>query len=136
MKIRRATLKDKGQIIKLVKKFYSRSSPKTVKAWEKAYEKMIKLLFVAEINKKIVGFIAYSTKQNSIYIEDLYVSKKCRGKGVATSLIKFIDNIRKKLKKGYITGNVRRKDKPAIRFYKKTGFKIYETKNKRLRIKK
>jgi len=136
MEIRKATLKDKDQIIKLVKKFYSRSSPKTVKAWEKTYKRIIKLIFVAEINKKIVGFIACSTKQNSIYIDDLYVLKKYRKKGVATSLMKFISSVKKRLKKKYIIGNVRRKDKPAIRFYKKIGFKIYETKNKRLRIKK
>ncbi len=136
MKIRKAELKDKEQIIGLVKRFYSRSSPKTVEAWNKVYEKIIKLTFIAETNKKIIGFIACSTKQNSIYIDDLYVLKKYRGKGVATSLIRFINSIRKKLKKKYIIGNVRKKDRPAIKFYENIGFKIYETKDKKLRIKK
>lgn len=130
MEIRKAKLEDRKQILKLVKKFYSRNSPQTVKEWKRGYKKLIKLTFVAEIRRKIVGYVACSFERDAIYVGDLYVLPKYRRKDVATSLLKKIEKVRKKLKKKYLRADIRKKDKPALAFYKKFSFKIWKPKSK------
>jgi len=126
--IRKAKYSDKNQILKLVEKLYSRSAPQTVKDWKNYYKKSIKSTLVAERNKEIVAYIYYSVRKNSIYIADLYVLQKCRRNGLATKLIKKVENLKKKLKKKHLTVNNRKKDKPAFKLYKNLGFKIYSNK--------
>lgn len=135
MKIRKATLKDRKQVLELVQKFYGKSAQKNVREWKKRYEELIKITLVSEEKKKIIGYIVFICRKSSIYICDIYVLKKYRRKKVGSIFIKKIDNIRKKLRKKYIKGNVRKKDSYAISFYKKNGFKILKTKNeKRLKF--
>ena len=83
---------------------------------------------MAEINKEIVAYIYYSVRKNSVYIADLYVLQKYRRNGLATKLIKKVENLKKKLKKKHLTVNNRKKDKPAFKLYKNLGFKIYSNK--------
>lgn len=129
MKIRKAKLEDKEEIMKLVRNLYLKSAPKIVKKWERDYNKLIKITLVAEVNKKVIAFLSFIIHKNDIYIEDVYVLPKYRKKGMATKLLKKIDYLRKKLKKKYLMVNNRKKDKNAFRLYKKFGFQIYSNKN-------
>lgn len=135
MKIRKAKLEDKEEIMKLVRNLYSKSAPKIVKKWKRGYNKLIKITLVAEVNKKVIAFLSFIIHKNDIYIEDVYVLPKYRRKGIATKLLKKIDYIRKKLKKKYLMVNNRKKDKNAFRLYKKFGFQIYSNK-KSLKLRK
>ena len=60
---------------------------------------------------------------------DLYVSPKYRGRKIASKLIQHINKLRKKLRKKYLRVDVRKKDLPARKLYKKLGFIILESKD-------
>ena len=137
VKIRKAEIEDKEQILKLVKRLYSRSAPKNVEAWKKYYGKLKNQALIAEVNKKIIAYLAYIPYRDALYIADLYVTSKYRRKGIATKLIKTVEKIKKKLKKSYLKVNVRKKDLRARKFYIKLGFKNYKPKFKKsLKLKK
>ena len=121
--------------MKLVRNLYLKSAPKMVKKWKRDYNKLIKITLVAGFNKKIIAFLSFIIRKTDIYIGDLYVLPEYRRKSIATKLIKKIDCLRKKLKKRYLMVNNRKKDKPALRLYKKLGFQIYSNKNS-LRLRK
>lgn len=130
MKIRQAKIEDKDKIMKLVRLLY-RASSKAIKRTEKKYSKSYQGFFVMEDKNKIVAYIAFGTKGNSIYIGDLYVLPKYRKKKIGTVLIKLAERVQKKLKKKYLRVDVRKKDKPAIKLYNKLGFKFWKAKGKR-----
>jgi len=129
MKIRNITLKDKKEVMKLIKELYEKNNPKGVSNWNKNYKKFISDTFLMEDKKKVVGYVSIDIRKNSIYIADLYIIPKYRKKGIATKFVKHIQNLRKKLNKRYLRVDVRRKDKPAVKLYKKLGFIILESKN-------
>lgn len=129
MKIRNITLKDKKEVMKLIKELYEKNNPKGVSNWNKNYKKFISDTFLMEDKKKVVGYVSIDIRENSIYIADLYIIPKYRKKGIATKFVKHIQNLRKKLNKRYLRVDVRRKDKPAVKLYKKLGFIILESKN-------
>ena len=129
MDIRQAELSDKKDILKLVENLYGKSSPKSLKNWEKNYEKLMRLLIISEEDKKIIGFITYEFERNAIYIGDLYILPKYRRNKTATRLIEKVDSIKKKLKKKYLRVDVRKKDGSAFKLYNKLGFKIWKPKN-------
>ncbi len=126
MKIRKSVRGDKEQVLRLVREFYFKHSPKTVKTWESFFNKLMKLTLVIEKDKKLIGFVTYSLKKNSLYIDDLYIRRAYRKKGLGTKLINKINNIRKKLKRKYLVVNVRKKDEGAFDFYKTQKFKLWK----------
>jgi len=128
--IRKAGLADKEEIIKLAKKFYNKSAPEEVKKWGKNYEKRYNLTLVAEINKKIIAYIAFEIEKNALYIGDVYVLPNYRKKGVGTALIKKTEKIRRLINKKYLRVDAREKDKTALKFYKKMRFKFWKNKGK------
>ncbi len=128
MCIRQARLIDKKEIMKFINIFYGGESPESVKDWKKNYKKLLKSIFVFEKDEKIVGFITYEIEKNSIYIGDLYVLSEHRRNKIATKLIKSVENIKKKFGKKYLRVDVRKKDKSAIKLYKKLDFKIWKPK--------
>ena len=78
-------------------------------------------LIVADLNKRILGFILIIKNKNQ-YIIDLVASdKKHRKKGVATSLINYINNKIMK-KKDKIFAGTQIDNYIAIKMYKKLGF--------------
>ena len=76
--------------------------------------------------KKIVGFIVIQVddiKKNT-HIMSIAVDPEYRNKGIGKKLINYIER-----DDYYITLNVQCSNKNAIKFYKKIGFEIKETKN-------
>jgi len=126
MKIRKAKLKDKKQITELYYQLYPKRKRKGIIPIEKFNAKSS--LLVAEKKKKIVGFIWATFINYGFskfgYIEELFIKKEFRNKGIGTSLVK---NIMKKIKKEKVavlfvtTG---KKNKKAIKLYKNLGFKV------------
>ena len=88
--------------------------------WESNYEYVKKLLPNSEIyvyieNDKIEGFIGI----NEDYIEGIFVNSNYQNKGIGTALLN-----KAKEAKEELTLNVYEKNRKAIKFYEKNGFKI------------
>ncbi len=78
-------------------------------------------LVVANLGKRILGFILILKKKNQLNIDLIASGKKFRKKGVATSLINYVNNkIMKKNDK--ITAGTQINNFGAINMYKKLGF--------------
>lgn len=82
--------------------------------------------FVAELNRKLVGFslyyFTYSTWEGrQVYMEDLYVQPDCRGRGVGSKLWKAV--VRDALDIGCSRCNFSVLDwnQPSIDYYKRQG---------------
>jgi len=80
----------------------------------------LQLVFIAEINEKIVGF---STLKNYEYIDLLYVDKDFQKQGVALNLFKIMEKIVMQNKRTEMTSDVSITAKP---FFEKIGFKTIE----------
>ena len=85
--------------------------------------------YVAELNNKIIGiavyFIKYSTwKGKGLYLDDLFVTEKFRGKGIGKKLFDIIIEEAKKIKAKQLHWQVLDWNTPAIDFYKKYGATI------------
>ena len=85
--------------------------------------------YVAELNNKIIGiavyFIKYSTwKGKGLYLDDLFVTEKYRGKGIGKKLFDIIIEEAKKINAKQLHWQVLDWNTPAIDFYKKYGATI------------
>lgn len=75
---------------------------------------------------KILGFVSYQIQEdNIIYIPKLYVKPEAHKKGIGKLLIDAVEKIALKNKVNFLELNVNRKN-PAMYFYKKIGFELYE----------
>lgn len=86
-------------------------------------------LFVAEFGDKIVGmalfYEKYSTwKGRSIYLEDLIVTEKLRGKGIGKALFNAVAEEAKKRNSGRMEWQVLDWNQSAIDFYKSAGAEL------------
>lgn len=82
--------------------------------------------YVAELNNTIVGiavyFIKYSTwKGKGLYLDDLFVTEKFRGKGIGKKLFDIIIEEAKNVNAKQLHWQVLDWNTPAINFYKKYG---------------
>lgn len=83
-------------------------------------------LHVAELENKIVGmaiyFVKYSTwKGKGLYLDDLIVSEKYRGRGIGKKLFDAFMEEAKKIEAKQVHWQVLDWNTPAIDFYKKLG---------------
>ena len=85
---------------------------------KKNYPKLI-----AEIDGERAGFIFLEIKDKSMIINEVFVIKKHRKKGIALMLVKEAIKIAKQRKCKNIEIDCRADNKPAINLYKKAGFK-------------
>lgn len=86
---------------------------------------------VAEINGNVEGFalyyVRYSTwKGQRMYLEDLLVTEKFRGKGIGKLLFDQLITEAKEKKFGGISWQVLDWNEPAINFYKKLGLVSFD----------
>ena len=86
-------------------------------------------ILLAEYENKVVGqalfFKNFSTflGKPGIYLEDLYVKRDIRGKGIGKALLDKIISITKERNYGRVEWSVLDWNEPAIDFYKKIGAK-------------
>jgi len=86
--------------------------------------------FIIEDNNIPVGFalvsFCYTTEVGglAVLLEDLYLSKACRGKGLGSKFIEFIEKEYPKAKRFYL--EVTKENTRAIDLYKKHGYEIHE----------
>jgi len=139
IKIRKAKKKDFENFFKLQKEFfqqYRAVSRYPIKALSKKDCKKEfssrfgknRFFYVAECNKELIGYL-FGIIEESVYgrwgiIEDLFITKKFQGKGIATLLKdKFITILKNKQIK-YCKIDVNPENKKAIKVYHKWGFRV------------
>jgi len=83
-----------------------------------------RICFVALAKNKVVGSIEVSIWGGVVCIDNLIVAGKFRGKGIATLLLKKIEDLALKKKCHKLTLRTSEDHKEAISLYKKLGFKI------------
>lgn len=85
--------------------------------------------FVAKEDNKIVGVIAGATFFSEVYIDELVVDEKHRGKDIGTQLIKAVEDYYKN--SGFDNMNTCTNEFQAPKFYEKCGFQLeFVRKNK------
>ncbi len=131
MKIRKGRKSDLPIILSLIKELanYEKSLDKvliTIDDLEKDGfgERPLYWIIVAEIKGEIVGmafyYIRYSTwSGKTFYLEDFFVKKDFRRKGVGSLLFKECIRVTKKINANSMVWQVLNWNKPAINFYKK-----------------
>lgn len=65
--------------------------------------------------------------RRELYIDDLCVDERCRGKHIGTALFRFVEDFAKAEGFDAVTLNVWTLNEPAMRFYEKCGFKPLKT---------
>ncbi|MCC5921699.1 MAG: GNAT family N-acetyltransferase [Cyclobacteriaceae bacterium] len=133
-KIRKGTAADVPVVMQLIKELaeYEKAPEEVVITEEQLLadgfgERPYYHLFIAELaNGEIAGialyFYAYSTwKGKCVYLEDLVVTEKHRGKGIGLALIREIILLAKRENAGRVAWQVLDWNEPAIQFYKKLG---------------
>lgn len=127
MKIRKAESRDKKAISELYYQLYPKhKGPKKIIPIEVLEAKS--LLFLAEEDEKDVGFIWGTFINYGIskygYIDELFVKKEFRRKGIATSLVKTILEEFRKLKAWTVFVSTSEENRWVKTFYIKYGFKL------------
>lgn len=141
MKIRKATTKDFKEYLKLKRmeeKDLSNRAGKRItypksnilkKEFETALSSKKHLILVIEHNNKLIAYMHATYFSNPYnkggYIEDIFVLKQFRKKGLAKKLIKDFEGILKEKKYKILQLSVNVKNKLAISLYKKQGFEVY-----------
>lgn len=121
LKFRPFSLMDLDSVLKI-----ERASFKTAytrKRFCGIHQKHSQSFIVAELSKKIVGYIFAYLKDNSIYFSSIAVDKNYRNMGIGRKLFAFMFKhfAKKGLKKACL--DVRTANKKAISFYENLGFK-------------
>lgn len=133
MKIRKAKSKELPEVAKIFMlgtneaPYNEKWSPKTALIKIKDHIKNKNKVYVAVINRQIVGFITvrleYLYDGNKIFIEEFYIKKQFQNKGIGTLIINKLQEIYKG--KASSMALIAGKKAPAFKFYLKKGFKSY-----------
>lgn len=121
IKIRKATLKDLNEILKIGKVSF-KSNFWSKEALFKFFKNFPESFLIAQINNKIVGYIFGKIRKGKIH--SIAVSPKWRKKGIGTLLLKEYLSLSKNLKIKKITLHVRESNFAGVSFYKKNKFKV------------
>ena len=102
------------------------------------YENEDNIIFVAEHNNKVVGFLSVNNYKEDgyIYLDDYYIREEYRGKGIGSELMNMAISYAKEDHVDRIMTHVESANKSSIDFYKNRGFQTEEVQGHRLFIKK
>ena len=127
IKLRRISLSDLDQMMEIEKASFPNREAWSKTYFEILYQKYPEGFIVAENRNEIIGYTIGLPRNDSAEIVSLAVSPDWRRKGIGTILTNsLIDHFKEKGLKE-ISLCVRTKNKKAISFYQKLGFKILKT---------
>jgi N-acetylglutamate synthase-like GNAT family acetyltransferase len=128
--IRKAETKDDREILRLMKECIAEAngtSNITLAFVDTYLESSIRTIVLAEEDKNIIGLLCYSLRMDlwhaahCCYMEELFVTRKCRGKGIGTQLIKFVLENAKVSNIAEVSLSVNMNNKKSIKLYKRLG---------------
>lgn len=133
------------EMIKTVNKKMEEEGIKPYKELEKGYEEGYldtfydnpnRCIYIALDENAIVGYISICTLDGYIYLDDYSVTHDYRGKGIGTKLLDLAINYAHDKDINDVLTHVESSNKESIEFYKNKGFKLVETQENRLLIKR
>ena len=80
--------------------------------------------YVLRDSEKLLGYIGANNICNEVYITNVAVNSKCRGKGYGKILVKHLIKQSEAERAFFITLEVRKSNENAIKLYEKCGFKL------------
>ena len=80
--------------------------------------------YVLRDSEKLLGYIGANNICNEVYITNVAVNSKCRGKGYGEILVKHLIKQSEAERAFFITLEVRKSNENAIKLYEKCGFKL------------
>jgi len=119
------TEKDSRKIEELTRLFWEEPEQMTFDMKFKIHELPA---YIAESNGKLIGFIAHKPLKKSMLIAALAVLPKYQGAGVGKALIRKVEEKARQLSKKKLLVSTSNDDLPALAFYQKLGFQIFEVK--------
>ena len=133
--VRKFEVRDLDQVLTLAERYASWDATPTKADIEGFHSANPECFFVAEVGKRIVGFI-YGTESNPPAetldrwksrkvgsIETLAVDEKYRRRGIATSLVRVLIDLFRQKRIDLVTLSVPAVEKAAVKLYEKIGFK-------------
>ena len=126
MIVREATKRD----VKACARIEKQESGESIEIIEEEIEKQVgnenHFIFVAEDDKRVVGFISAEWQKwnNSLYIDSLYIDKNYRFKGYGSKLLKQMIRKSKEIKSKKVFVDVEAGNRDAIILYLKNRFEI------------
>ena len=95
-------------------------------------DKTTQFLFLT-LNNETIGYMKYNHNsprlKNSLDIDRIYLSHKYKGKGFGTTLLQKAETIAKEKNKSHLTLGVLKLNKPAVSFYEKNNFSVFDEEN-------
>lgn len=125
--------KDFKELATLILEFATyQNQPEKMKNSEekmKAEKDLLHGFIARDDNKDVIGYVTfffayYTWVGKSLYMDDLYIREKYRGKGFGTMLINKVIDFAKEEKCNRLRWQVSNWNKPAITFYESMGAKI------------
>jgi len=84
--------------------------------------------FVVESSGRLIGFLSYTALNENLIVAALAVLPQHQGTGVGKALLEAVESEARKLSKKRILVATSNDDLPALAFYQRHGFQIFEVK--------
>lgn len=127
LKIRKATYKDIDVVVEISKNLRQLENYPNQKLGKTEFKKFVKskyaFMYVAEVNKKVVGYITAFRSDDYLFLPFAAVERKYRRHGIASKLLERVEKIAKREKRKYILFTAYETNKPIHQFAKKLGYK-------------
>lgn len=142
-KIRKAVKEDETKIrelfIEMLQAIYSN---KDIDGYEDGYlDKFFDghedWICVAEVDNSVVAYLStevHHEQEDFIYLDDLSVSRKYRGNGTGTELIKTVEKFAEEIYISTIVFHVEKLNNRAFNLYRKLGYSIMDDTDTRFRM--
>jgi len=127
IKLRKFEFSDLNQVIEIEKVSFPKRQVYSRHRFERYFKEYPEEFIIAENKGKVVGYTICELKNDSAEIISLAVASTWRQKGIGKALTSFLINHFKESGIKEIFLHVRIKNKVAVSFYQKFGFKILKT---------
>lgn len=127
LKIRKAKYKDLDRVVEISKNLRQLENYPNQKLGKSEFRKFVRgryaFMFVAEVDKKIAGYITAFRSDDYLFLPFAAVDRFYRRKGIAGKLLEKIEKVAKREKRKYILFTAYENNKPVHNFAGKMGYK-------------
>ena len=123
--VKKASSQDRGEIKRLVQLFWGEQEQLT---FDTIFNVSELPAHVAKKENKAVGFVSFAELHDDLIVAALGIIPEYQGMGIGRRLVANAEKEAKRLKKKRMLVSTSNDDLPALAFYQRLGFQIYEVK--------